>query len=119
RQFEIADPIDRARYRVLWIALNAEQKLWINEHSLKRRPDTCLEPTSTLAGFVKTEQRPNVFICHRPAISAARERRKNFPGTGFCLSIQGWLACEDSDPAWSFAHACRFIRSTDRDTFKA
>src|SRR6476620_2812876 len=69
-QFEIADAIDRTGRGIFWISFDSEQKIRSNKYSLNGRSDACYKSTHGLAGFVETQQRPEVCIRHRPPVSA-------------------------------------------------
>ena len=74
-QFEIADSISSVGRGICRIAFDTEQEFRINQYSLKRRPDTRLEPTRAAAHCIQLEERPNIFVGYGAAKGAARTGR--------------------------------------------
>ena len=89
REFQIADSIDGARRNIGRLALEAEDKSWIDEHAGQSLLDAGIEIGIVPSGLIKAHQRLEIGVGERTPVGPPPKRGQDLFRACQTSSLQG------------------------------
>ena len=98
-ELDVAQPIRRRGRGAGRVALDAEEKLRVDQDALEGAPDTRAEVSLRPSLPIEGAQNLQIFVGHRPVERPPRQRLENPRRAGLFISRARRLAYEDAPPA--------------------